>query len=355
MTSLIDYNNDNIVDIQDSYGWILNEQSYNCIESLNYILGNPLTQDPIDPNQYTFTTSDGQNREYLLHKPPGLKDNAPLVMVCHGYSSSNTSIKNYSNMNSYADSMDFAVCYPQGKTDQFGNKYWMVGYNFHSYPAEQDVIFLNELTVYLQNKYILGDAFQTGMSNGGELSYVLARENSIFKAYSAVAGYEFIINTVNSNPLPTPILEIHGTNDSVSPWVPDNSTDVNWGPAVGVQDTFDYWCSLLPDGVITEEELPNINLTDGSTITAYKCNDTNINKEVWLYKVVGGGHDWPGSSGNMDIDSGIAGVEFFQKFNTGRPFEITQFKIDNKLLKMRRKKNFYIYKKNVTKLRKSNL
>ncbi|MCP4992253.1 MAG: hypothetical protein GY934_00485 [Gammaproteobacteria bacterium] len=25
------------------------------------------------------------------------------------------------------------------------------------------------------------------------------------------------------------------------------------------------------------------------------------NTEVWLYRVVGGGHDWPGARGNIDI------------------------------------------------------
>tara|TARA_S200000501_G_scaffold312956_1_gene304159 strand:+ start:182 stop:304 length:123 start_codon:yes stop_codon:yes gene_type:complete len=28
------------------------------------------------------------------------------------------------------------------------------------------------------------------------------------------------------------------------------------------------------------------------------------NNKVWLYKVVNGGHDWPGVWGNMDINAG---------------------------------------------------
>ncbi|MDB4237119.1 T9SS type A sorting domain-containing protein, partial [Flavobacteriaceae bacterium] len=34
--------------------------------------------------------------------------------------------------------------------------------------------------------------------------------------------------------------------------------------------------------------------------------------EIWYYEVVGGGHDWPGDSGNMDINAGEEAWLFFQ-------------------------------------------
>ena len=38
------------------------------------------------------------------------------------------------------------------------------------------------------------------------------------------------------------------------------------------------------------------------------------NNEVWLYEVVNGGHDWPGSWGNMDIESSVEIWEFFSQY-----------------------------------------
>uniref|UniRef100_A0A6C0KB14 Uncharacterized protein n=1 Tax=viral metagenome TaxID=1070528 RepID=A0A6C0KB14_9ZZZZ len=68
------------------------------------------------------------------------------------------------------------------------------------------------------------------------------------------------------------------------------------------------------------------DLRDGSTVVTYKCKASDTSSEVWLYKVVGGGHTWPGSGlwwdVNMDIDSAVEAVKFFGKFNTQTPFDM---------------------------------
>jgi len=38
------------------------------------------------------------------------------------------------------------------------------------------------------------------------------------------------------------------------------------------------------------------------------------NNEVWLYKVVNGGHEWPGAWGNMDINAGEEVWNFFSQY-----------------------------------------
>ena len=42
----------------------------------------------------------------------------------------------------------------------------------------------------------------------------------------------------------------------------------------------------------------------------YDCQDEN---EIWLYKVVGGDHDWPGAWGNFDISSSLEAWLFFEQ------------------------------------------
>ena len=48
-------------------------------------------------------------------------------------------------------------------------------------------------------------------------------------------------------------------------------------------------------------------------ITEKHINGIN-NNEVWLYKVVNGGHDWPGVYGNMDINAGEEVWNFFSQY-----------------------------------------
>jgi len=60
--------------------------------------------------------------------------------------------------------------------------------------------------------------------------------------------------------------------------------------------------------------VPNIDTSDNSFIESEKhLNGINEN-EVWYYKVVGGGHDWPGAWGNMDIEAGEEAWLFFQNY-----------------------------------------
>ena len=50
---------------------------------------------------------DGIDRQYTLHIPSNLPNDAPLVFVLHGYSGSANNIKNYSGMDQVADNNNF--------------------------------------------------------------------------------------------------------------------------------------------------------------------------------------------------------------------------------------------------------
>jgi len=133
----------------------------------------------------------GRSRQYFLHRSFSLPADAPLVFVLHGYSGSAASMKNWSGMNKIAEDNGFAVCYPQGINDDWNNSFWNVGYEFHNNETVDDVEFITTLAQYLQNTYNLSteNTFCTGMSNGGDMSYLLACQASdVFKAVAPVAG-----------------------------------------------------------------------------------------------------------------------------------------------------------------------
>ena len=124
-------------------------------------------------NTYTCVI-DGVERTYKLYLPEGIKPNAPLVFVLHGYGGSFN--LDHVGINDVADRNGFAVCYPQGAKDGRNKNCWNVGYPFqHDMPID-DISFLCTLASHLQKQHSLSrhNTFCTGMSNGGEMCYLLA-------------------------------------------------------------------------------------------------------------------------------------------------------------------------------------
>ena len=245
------------------------------------------------PESYSFN-HEGLVRQYYLYEPDLLEENAPLVFVMHGYGGSANGIISYSGMNTIADQYGFAICYPNGTIDQSGNRFWNVGYNMHQNETVDDVDFLSSLAQYLQEEYNLSsqNTFATGMSNGGDISYMLAcQAPNIFSAIAPVAGCMMTWIFESCDPsLPVPVLEIHGTNDNVTWWEGDPNDLGGWGPYIGTEEGIDFWVDI--NACTSSEDIP---LPNTNTIN-HRYFDCNDNTEVWLYEVVGGGHDWPGYS-----------------------------------------------------------
>ena len=273
------------------------------------------SEDPPESLYSTFT-HENLDREYIYYEPEGIEANSPLVFVMHGYSGDAENIKNYSNMNDIADEYGFTVCYPRGTEDDFGNRFWNVGYEFHPNETVDDVVFLKELADYLQQTHNLSseNTFATGMSNGGEMCYMLAcQASTTFKAVASVAGMmlQDIIDTCNPENL-IPVFEIHGTSDFVNIYNGDPSSSGGWGAYPSIPETIDYWSELNNCISFSSENLPNSNTNDGSYVVKERHYDSDNGNEIWLYKVVGGGHDWPGAYGNMDINSSLEAWLFFE-------------------------------------------
>jgi len=162
----------------------------------------------------------GLNRTYYVHVPENLKQGASLVVVLHGYTSSAETIMSYSGMNEVADVNNFIAVYPQGTIDSLGNTFFNVGYAFHADSAVDDVGFIEALVVKMQTAYELDpkNTFATGMSNGGDMSYLLAcTKSAVFSAVAPVAGVMMKTTLDTCEPKRNiPIFEIHGTKDEIS-------------------------------------------------------------------------------------------------------------------------------------------
>ena len=270
------------------------------------------------PEHHQFS-HDGLSREYYLYIPDSLVTSAPLLFVFHGYSGSANGIMNYSGLNQIADENGFVVCYPQGLIDDWDYACWNVGYDWHVDETVDDVGFSTSLAQYLQTEYNLSahNTFSTGMSNGGDMSYLLACQASdVFKAIAPVAGCMMTWLYNSCAPLnPIPVFEIHGTDDDVTWWdgADENDND-GYGPWESVDTTFNFWTQLNNCNEFIIDTLPDIDMSDGSYVVSHKNTNGLNNNEVWLYEVVNGGHDWPGVWGNMDISTSEEIWNFFEIF-----------------------------------------
>ncbi len=261
---------------------------------------------------------NGLTRSYIYYAATDLPEDAPLVVVLHGFTSSAKKIMEYSEMNFLAKEKKFAVVYPQGTTDADSNTFWNVGYDFHSSITTDDVEYIVELVKYLQEKHTLSvtNTFLTGMSNGGEMCYLLAcKHPEVFSATAPVAGMmlqPFFTDCKSDNPIP--VFAIFGTNDDVTNFNGDPNNEDGWGAYPGIPFTINYWAEAINYTSVQRDTLPDINKNDSSFVVRETyLNDQNGN-EVLFYKVVNGKHDWPGAWGNMDIHASNEIWRFFENY-----------------------------------------
>ena len=259
---------------------------------------------------------DGIERKYRLHKPKNLPAKSPLIIVMHGYSGSAEQMQNGFGWVELADKEMFAVCFPDGTIDQEGNQFWNVGYALHSDATVDDTGFIVALTEYLQRQHDLDPerTFASGFSNGGDMSLQLAAHASdTFIAVGPVVGTMMEPLYINCTPeFPRPVIAFNGTDDQITRYAGDMKNADGWGPYESTPRIIELWCTANETTELEQTTLPDTDPTDGSTVELDRYWSKAHDREVRLYRVVDGGHDWPGTYGNMDIDATEEIWAFFQ-------------------------------------------
>ncbi|MFM8856022.1 MAG: alpha/beta hydrolase family esterase [Actinomycetota bacterium] len=259
----------------------------------------------------TYTLDvDGLTRDYIVHVPES-PDPTALVILMHGYAGSASSIQASTEMDVVADEHGFVVAYPVGTSDDRGNAFFDVGYAFHDVRVD-DVGFLRALAKHLVAEYGIDDQsiFVTGMSNGGDMAYLLAcRGESWVRAYAAVAGalFEHISESCAADQR-TPFLELHGTNDDVTWWDGDPDNRGGWGPYLGQLEAFTRLSGLYELSAYSESVLPTpVNDEGQPLVTALSWSSDRDGMELVLVRVDGGGHFW----GGLGTSQGV--WDFFER------------------------------------------
>ena len=276
---------------------------------------------------------EGVEREYIIHVPENLNQDSPIVFVIHGYTGSAEGIAAYTGMNNIAEREGFIAVYPQGTIDSNGNTFFNVGYEFNDDSPINDVSFIRELVRSISQEFNLKrkKAFATGMSNGGDMSYLLACTSSdLFKAVAPVAGV-LMKGLKDSCELssPVPIFEIHGTADKISLFEGDLNNEGGWVAYYDLPSTIDFFAERYQ---LTNKSVKQMTSKESGAdydIFFERHWSDDLEEEVWMYRIEDGRHVWPGiklnwwnnplawfyfGSGNEDINASEEVWAFFKKY-----------------------------------------
>ena len=261
---------------------------------------------------------DGETRQYEVYVPEIYNGtvSVPLVFSFHGGSGTAAEQIGIGDFSSYADTANFIAVYPQALPDpnDGGSTNWI-----HKDPTTvDDVLFIDALIDVLADTYQidLNRIYACGYSLGGEFTLSLAcRLNSRIAAIGAVARtMQTYTYNICSPVHPTGVMTILGTADGIS-----NYDGVFFGGEqyyVSAAEMHSFWASQNNCNANAVTTLvPDINATDGSTVERNTWSTAEGCAYVEELKVIGGGHDWPGSFGNADINATAELWQFLSRYN----------------------------------------
>ena len=277
---------------------------------------------------------DGLTREYSIYVPASYDGTTsfPLLFNFHGGGGDIASQIAIADMSPIADTENFIVVYPQARQDPSD------GNSFNWIPKVpgtfDDVPFISSLidTIAINYEIDQNRIYACGYSLGGDMSFELAcKLNSRISAIAPVA------RTMQANPdsfcfpeHPTGVLTILGTDDNNSLY--NGITYLGTEYYLSAESTHNYWANHNNCDVN-----PTMS-TVSPSVERYTWSTTSGCSYVEELKVIGGGHDWPGSFGNMTIDASEEIWQFVSRYDINGLIECSTASINEYS-----KDNFRVY------------
>ena len=254
---------------------------------------------------------DGLIREYSIYVPASYDGttNFPLLFNLHGGGLTIASHIGIADMSPIADTANFIVVYPQARPDPSdGNSFnWIA-----KVPGTfDDVPFFSSLIDTIASNYQIDQnrIYACGYSLGGDMSFELG-----CKLNNRIAAIAPVARTMQANPNsfcspvhPTGVLTILGTDDITSPYNGIIYQGVEY--YLSAAATHSYWATHNNCDTTASVNIVSPSVERYSWSTASGCT------YVEELKVIGGGHDWPGSFGNMTIDANIEIWQFVSRYD----------------------------------------
>jgi len=254
---------------------------------------------------------DGLTREYSIYVPASYDGttNFPLLFNLHGGGGTNSAWQAASDMRPIADTADIILVYPQARPDPSD------GNSFNWIPKVpgtfDDVPFFSSLIDTIASNYQIDQnrIYACGYSLGGDMTFELG-----CKLNNRIAAIAPVARTMQANPNsfcspvhPTGVLTILGTDDLVSPY-----NGIVFGGIeyyISAAATHSYWATH--NNCVTTATMNTVS----PSVERYTWSTTSGCAYVEELKVIGGGHDWPGSFGNMTIDANTEIWQFVSRYD----------------------------------------
>ena len=250
---------------------------------------------------------DGLTREYSIYIPASYDGttNFPLLFNFHGGDDVITNWQTTADIRPIADTANFILVYPQARPDPSdGNSLnWLP----KTPGTFDDVPFISALIDTIASNYQIDQnrIYACGYSLGGDMSFELG-----CKLSNRIAAIAPVARTMQANPNsfcspvhPTGVLTILGTDDFISPYggYP--------GYYLSAAATHSYWATHNNCNATATMSTVSASVERYTWSTASGCD------YVEELKVIGGGHDWPGSFGNMTIDASEEIWQFVSRYD----------------------------------------
>ena len=255
--------------------------------------------------------NDGLTRGYSIYVPASYDGttNFPLLFNLHGGGGTNSAWQVSADMRPIADTADFILVYPQARPDPSD------GNSFNWIPKVpgtfDDVPFFSSLIDTIASNYQIDQnrIYACGYSLGGDMTFELG-----CKLNNRIAAIAPVARTMQANPNsfcspvhPTGVLTILGTDDLVSPY-----NGIVFGGLeyyISAAATHSYWATH--NKCVTTAIMSTVS----PSVERYTWSTASGCAYVEELKVIGGGHDWPGSFGNMTIDANEEIWQFVSRYD----------------------------------------
>jgi polyhydroxybutyrate depolymerase len=238
----------------------------------------------------------GLERTYQFHAPRPLPEGPlPLVVALHPFTAQGRSMAYMTGFNALADREGFLVAYPDGLSRSWN-------YDANAADPRDDVAFIGHMLDDISTRYEIDGTrvFAAGASNGAMMTYRLTcAMPERFAAVGVVMGATIplaLVDDCMSGP-PVPVAMIHGTKDRILPYA---GGDVFAGPGMvlgllGVEESFHLWRARNGcTGDIEQTVIAPPGEAEATSVEQWTATGCTNDADVVLYRVVGGGHAWPG-------------------------------------------------------------
>jgi polyhydroxybutyrate depolymerase len=251
----------------------------------------------MEPGTFDRTlTSKGVERRFQLVLPDGYDGSTPMPVVLglHALTVPYTVVSQLQAFPDMALDHDFIAVFPSGLVSN-GAPYWLAAPTADNY----DLVFLEELLDLIEAEVCIDPSrvFSTGISNGGQMSSLLACElPERIRAVAPVAGVEFYDQCRGA----VPVMAFHGTAD---PIVTYDGGGLN-ARAIADQQ---YWHGDVPGDVpehhgVDEAMQTWADKNGCKPRPREKAISPEVRRRTWrgcaaatiLYIIDGGGHSLPG-------------------------------------------------------------